>query len=91
MVSASENLQYVFLCVPSISMFEWHPFSISSSPAQSKETRHLELHVRSVGTWTRWLEIFASPHGTIIDVMIDGPYGEVKVGSNIAWRHRFVL
>jgi len=80
MMSASENMQYVFLCVPSISMFEWHPFSISSSPAQSKETRSIELHVRSVGTWTRWLEIFASLHGTIIDVMIDGPYGEVKVG-----------
>ena len=27
-----DNSQYVFICVPSVSLVEWHPFSIASAP-----------------------------------------------------------
>ncbi|NWH84502.1 NOX5 oxidase, partial [Aegithalos caudatus] len=40
---------YVFLNVPAVAAFEWHPFSISSAPEQ-RET--LWLHIRARGQWT---------------------------------------
>ena len=43
---------YVYLNVPSIANFEWHPFTISSAPEQ-RDT--LSLHIRAVGQWTRSL------------------------------------
>ena len=43
---------YVYLNVPSIANFEWHPFTISSAPEQ---TDTLSLHIRAVGQWTRSL------------------------------------
>jgi hypothetical protein len=43
--------QYVFLCVPSLSLYEWHPFSLSSHPSQQQ----CSLHVRILGDWTRRL------------------------------------
>ena len=36
---------YVYLNVPSIANFEWHPFTISSAPEQSDT---LSLHIRQV-------------------------------------------
>ncbi|KAI3387966.1 hypothetical protein SNEBB_006809 [Seison nebaliae] len=43
---------YIFLRVPSISKYEWHPFTISSSPLMKNE---LWLHIRSAGNWTTQL------------------------------------
>ena len=43
---------YVFINIPAISMFEWHPFTISSPP---EEEGVFSLHVRGVGGWTRAL------------------------------------
>ena len=43
---------YVYLNVPSIANFEWHPFTISSAPEQ---TDTLSLHIRAVGQWTNSL------------------------------------
>ena len=66
--------QYVFLNVPKISFFEWHPFTLTSAPGDS----HLSVHVRSVGGWTRAL------HQTLLTpaenkppaaLYVDGPYG----------------
>ena len=48
--------QYVFICVPALSLWEWHPFSLSSHPTQDKVT----LHVRVLGNWTRRLYNMAS-------------------------------
>jgi len=48
--------QYVFLCVPSISLWQWHPFSLSSHPTADKVT----LHIRVLGNWTRQLYDMAS-------------------------------
>ncbi|RZC52736.1 hypothetical protein C5167_021161 [Papaver somniferum] len=41
--------QYVFLKCPDISPFEWHPFSLTSAPADD----HLSVHIRALGDWTR--------------------------------------
>lgn len=43
---------YLFLRVPSISRFEWHPFTISSGPERASE---VTVHVRGLGDWTRSL------------------------------------
>ncbi|XP_058593232.1 NADPH oxidase 5 isoform X1 [Neofelis nebulosa] len=43
---------YLYLNVPTIARYEWHPFTISSAPEQ-KDT--IWLHVRSQGQWTNRL------------------------------------
>ena len=43
---------YVLVNVPKIAKYEWHPFTISSSPDQ---TETIWLHIRAVGTWTKKL------------------------------------
>ncbi len=48
--------QYVFICVPSLSLWEWHPFSLSSHPTADKVT----LHIRVLGDWTKKLYDLAS-------------------------------
>ncbi|XP_068623953.1 NADPH oxidase 5 [Battus philenor] len=43
---------YVFVNIPAIATYEWHPFTISSAPEQEE---YLWLHVRGVGEWTNRL------------------------------------
>uniref|UniRef100_A0A452FTF4 NADPH oxidase 5 n=1 Tax=Capra hircus TaxID=9925 RepID=A0A452FTF4_CAPHI len=43
---------YLYLNIPSIARYEWHPFTISSAPEQ-KDT--IWLHIRSEGQWTNRL------------------------------------
>jgi predicted ferric reductase len=43
---------YVFVNIPNIAKYEWHPFTISSAPEQREE---LTLHIRSLGNWTNKL------------------------------------
>ncbi|KAJ6651232.1 hypothetical protein lerEdw1_021170 [Lerista edwardsae] len=43
---------YVYLNIPAIAKYEWHPFTISSAPEQPGT---LWLHVRSLGQWTNRL------------------------------------
>ncbi|XP_072292143.1 NADPH oxidase 5 isoform X2 [Eucyclogobius newberryi] len=43
---------YVYINIPAIAKYEWHPFTISSAPEQSDT---LWLHVRSMGQWTNRL------------------------------------
>ncbi|KAL5712996.1 hypothetical protein ACHQM5_015115 [Ranunculus cassubicifolius] len=44
--------QYIFVKCPSISPFEWHPFSITSGPGD----KYLSIHIRAVGVWTKQLK-----------------------------------
>ncbi|CAD7701969.1 unnamed protein product [Ostreobium quekettii] len=46
-----ESGMYLYVNCPSISQWEWHPFSITSSPGAD----HLSLHIRAVGDWTEEL------------------------------------
>lgn len=43
---------YIFVNIPAIATFEWHPFTISSAPEQSDV---ISLHIRVVGHWTNKL------------------------------------
>ncbi|XP_062194767.1 respiratory burst oxidase homolog protein E-like isoform X1 [Phragmites australis] len=83
--------QYIFLQCPTISPFEWHPFSITSAPGDD----YLSVHIRTNGDWTQELKhIFVencfSPHVNRIasfselgaaeprslpKLLVDGPYG----------------
>jgi hypothetical protein len=77
--------QYVFICCPEISKFEWHPFTLTSSPDED----NIGVHIRIVGDWT---EKFARRCGyqmkeydslptlassSLPRIMVDGPYGYV--------------
>ncbi|XP_021804998.1 respiratory burst oxidase homolog protein E [Prunus avium] len=83
--------QYIFLQCPTISPFEWHPFSITSAPGDD----HLSVHIRTVGDWTQELKrvIAEGDDSTSVDhqarlvqignldpigqprLFVDGPYG----------------
>ncbi|CAF1305315.1 unnamed protein product, partial [Didymodactylos carnosus] len=43
---------YIFIAIPSIATYEWHPYTISSAP-DTKGT--LTVHVHAVGNWTNKL------------------------------------
>ncbi|KEF62557.1 uncharacterized protein A1O9_00530 [Exophiala aquamarina CBS 119918] len=58
--------QYVFLQVPQISMFQWHPFTISTCIG-----RQMELHIKTGGDWTGKLREMKE----LKFVGIDGPFG----------------
>ncbi|KAA0724607.1 NADPH oxidase 5 [Triplophysa tibetana] len=50
---------YVYINIPVIAKYEWHPFTISSAPEQQDT---LWLHIRSMGQWTnRLYEYFRHP------------------------------
>lgn len=63
--------QYVFLQVPALSFFQWHPFTISSCRGNI-----LQLHIKFDGDWTNKLrELIEQSDGDDIRVGIDGPFG----------------
>ncbi|CAG8471586.1 11249_t:CDS:2 [Paraglomus occultum] len=43
--------QYIFLACPDISLFQWHPFTLTSAP----EEDYLSVHIRVVGDFTNEL------------------------------------
>ncbi|XP_009769453.1 respiratory burst oxidase homolog protein E [Nicotiana tabacum] len=83
--------QYIFLQCPTISSFEWHPFSITSAPGDD----YLSVHIRIVGDWTKELKrVFTEDRSSACVVgrakfeerenvdqrglprmLVDGPYG----------------
>ncbi|GMG14834.1 unnamed protein product [Phytophthora fragariaefolia] len=75
--------QYVFICVPKLSLLEWHPFTISSAPHEILVT----IHIKGLGDWTRKLladipltsdgahQVVPAP----FPILVDGPYGSVSV------------
>ena len=63
-----------------LSLFEWHPFSISSGP----DEREVTIHVRVLGNWSAALSALstdkaASAKGTTLTAYIEGPYGDQQV------------
>uniref|UniRef100_A0A667ZD49 NADPH oxidase 5 n=1 Tax=Myripristis murdjan TaxID=586833 RepID=A0A667ZD49_9TELE len=80
---------YIYINIPDIAKYEWHPFTISSAPEQSDT---LWLHIRSMGQWTnRLFEYFRQPESPAVSpkrlatslrnrrqlnkCYVDGPYG----------------
>lgn len=72
---------YLFLNIPSIARFEWHPFTISSAPEREGE---VTVHVRSLGNWTGALAQLAAAREQAdapppLPAHVDGPYGTPSV------------
>lgn len=78
--------QYILLNIPSVSRYQWHPFTVTSAP----EDQFVSVHIRAVGNWTHGAAaafgIRPDPRtlkfGALIEtplvmpkVFIDGPYG----------------
>jgi NADPH oxidase len=74
----AEAGQYVFLQVPEIRFFEWHPFTLTSSP----EEDFFSVHIRSLGDWTEKVakrcgvgkDSFQQAH-QMPKILVDGPFG----------------
>lgn len=89
--------QYVYLTVPEISSFQWHPFSFGSSPHDSV----IMLYVRKCGNWTTSLYELAvrkqrlhSKNGSekqTVDILVDGPYGNFAIDVMNKSRYKLVL
>jgi predicted ferric reductase/Ca2+-binding EF-hand superfamily protein len=67
---------YVYLKLPALARYEWHPFTISSAP----ERPELTLHVRSLGNFTSALHELARNRShlespPILRAHLDGPFG----------------
>ncbi|KAG0371716.1 hypothetical protein BGX24_001290, partial [Mortierella sp. AD032] len=43
--------QYIFLCCPEVSLWQWHPFTLTNAP----EEDYLSVHIRVVGDFTKAL------------------------------------
>ncbi|KAF9897100.1 hypothetical protein BX616_006179, partial [Lobosporangium transversale] len=81
--------QHVYLNIPRLSKFEWHPFTITSSPFE----QYISLDIRQDGDWTRNLArlLGYGPETPRIEqiqvvrdrsllplIKVDGPYGGPK-------------
>lgn len=58
--------QYVFLQVPEISFFQWHPFTVSECI-----DKDFKLHIKTDGDWTSKLRELKN----LKNIGVDGPYG----------------
>ncbi|KAJ3089858.1 hypothetical protein HK102_005315 [Quaeritorhiza haematococci] len=72
--------QYLFLNIPEVSFFEWHPYTITSTP----EEGFISLHMRVCGDWTRKAAkilgsfqngITKANQSILPTLRIDGPFG----------------
>ena len=75
--------QYVFICIPSISLSEFHPFSISSSPYDND---CVQIHIRVLGDWTKKLQTLVEKHQEVelydwkkLLCYMEGPYGQLQI------------
>ncbi|KAF0484145.1 NADPH oxidase [Gigaspora margarita] len=48
---ATKAGQYIFLCCPEVSYWQWHPFTLTSAP----EEDYISIHIRVVGDFTEEL------------------------------------
>lgn len=69
----------IFIKIPMISKFHWHPFSITSSCAVNDQT--MSVMIKSEGHWTNSLhnilsqEVEPNSQTKCVPVAIEGPYG----------------
>lgn len=63
--------QYIFLQVPKISFFQWHPFTVSSCRGNE-----MTVHIKTDGNWTGKLRELGGTTGEIeIRIGVNGPFG----------------
>lgn len=68
--------QHLSIAVPDISLFEWHPFSISTCPRQ----KYVSVHIRKAGNWTTALYDLAKiRQGAEVSILVEGPNGSPEI------------
>lgn len=68
--------QYCFLNSPYLAPFEWHPFTITSSPNGDP---YLSFHIKDAGDWTHGLSMLLNPEqklGLVCEDMMFAPNGK---------------
>ncbi|KAG0300992.1 hypothetical protein BGZ98_008712 [Dissophora globulifera] len=81
--------QFIFLCCPEVSLWQWHPFTLTNAP----EEDYLSVHIRVIGDFTEalsrklgcdvdgvgeWEDTLSDRNGMVTvlpQIMIDGPFG----------------
>ncbi|XP_074738711.1 NADPH oxidase 1 isoform X1 [Strix uralensis] len=64
--------QYIFVNCPTISLLEWHPFTLTSAP----EEDFFSIHIRAAGDWTeRLIDTFQQQNPEMPRIEVDGPFG----------------
>ncbi|KAI9470584.1 MAG: hypothetical protein EXX96DRAFT_490298 [Benjaminiella poitrasii] len=71
--------QHINLCIPAISPFQWHPFTITSvQPKKSEHQNSIQVCICTRGNFTRQLYKKADPtHET--RVFVSGPFGNRNI------------
>uniref|UniRef100_A0A672ZK49 NADPH oxidase, EF-hand calcium binding domain 5 n=1 Tax=Sphaeramia orbicularis TaxID=375764 RepID=A0A672ZK49_9TELE len=80
---------YIYINIPVIAKYEWHPFTISSAPEQSDS---LWLHIRSMGQWTnRLYEYFRQPESQTVSPkrLTTSLRNRRQVSAKFGENHRF--
>ena len=79
--------QFLRIAIPAISIFEFHPVSISSAPHEP----YVTMHLRERGDWTSAL-VKLCDKVTTTPMWIEGPYGSLSVDlSDVHRYHIFLL
>lgn len=78
--------QFVQIAFPDLSLYAFHPISISSAPHEKVVT----LHVRGLGNWSKKLVALAETKDAA-NVLIEGPYGCASVDIDDHDRYQMVL
>ncbi|KAL4483881.1 hypothetical protein ABPG72_013887 [Tetrahymena utriculariae] len=80
--------QYLCICIPKLSYFQWHPFSIQSSFGEKK----IEIFVKKSGNWTRDLLVLAEKlNGEQTKAYLCGPYGFPSIDIASDYYKTFIL
>lgn len=73
--------QHINLCIPAISAFQWHPFTITSVQQQNAKHQHsIEVCVIARGNFTRTLYDKIDPSQEL-RVFVSGPFGSKDLSS----------
>ena len=78
--------QFVQVAFPDLSLYAFHPISISSAPHEKVVT----LHVRGLGNWSKRLVALAETKDRA-PILIEGPYGCVSLDIDDHDRYQMAL
>jgi len=70
--------QYMFICIPQLGFFDWHPFSIS---VDDQDSTKVAFYVKNLGDWTERLMHFVDEAEGDVDakILCEGPYGSPRL------------
>ena len=81
--------QYVCICIPEVSCYEWHPLSISSSPHENE----FSLHFSVMGSWTKKIQDAIKNKGKPINKnnqsMMGSRFQRLLMGSQVSSKLNF--